>query len=191
MISIMSALVAALSQLPTDRVVLGAGETLFRQGDAVRFLYLVRAGCVHLVRHDAGGGLAVMQRALAGMALAESSIFSEVYHCDAVAVADSELTRIVRADFRRAAEGDPRLMEDLARHLAREVQRARVRVEVLSKRTVRERLDAWLALNDGAWPARGGMIAVAQDIGVSPEAFYREMQRRRAAADEKRPTSDP
>jgi CRP-like cAMP-binding protein len=74
-------------------------------------------------------------------------------------------------------------MEAIARHLAREVQRARVRLEVLSKRTVRERLDAWLALGDGQWPARGAMVTLAQDIGVSPEAFYREMQRRRRAGE--------
>jgi CRP-like cAMP-binding protein len=175
----MSGLIDALSSLPSRPVSVAAGETLFHTGDAVRFLYLVRSGCIHLTRFDAEGGAAVMQRATDGTALAESSMFSDVYHCDAVAVADSELLRIARADLRRAARDDPGLMEAIARHLAREVQRTRIRVEVLAKKTVRERLDAWLALGDGRWPERGTMAAVAQDIGVSPEAFYREMQRRR------------
>jgi CRP/FNR family transcriptional regulator, dissimilatory nitrate respiration regulator len=179
MIAIMSDLIEALSRLPNQAVTVAAGETLFRIGEAVRFVYLVRSGAIHLTRFDAQGGAAVMQRALADTLLAESSVFSEVYHCDAVAVADASLVRISRADLRAAAEADPRLMEGLARHLAREVQRMRIRLEVRSMKTVRQRLDAWLALGDGRWPEHGTMAGVAQDIGVSPEAFYREMQRRR------------
>jgi CRP-like cAMP-binding protein len=71
------------------------------------------------------------------------------------------------------------IMEAVARHLAQEVQRTRVRVEVLSKRTVRERLDAWLALSGGRRPDQGNGASVAHDIGVTPEAFYREISRRR------------
>lgn len=179
MIAIMSDLIEALGRLPGQGVAIAAGDTLFHSGEAVRFVYLVRSGAVHLTRFDAQGGAAVMQRALAETLLAESSIFSDVYHCDAVAVADTRLLRIARADMRAAAEDDPRLMAALARHLAREVQRMRIRLEVRSMKTVRQRLDAWLALGDGRWPERGTMAGVAQDIGVSPEAFYREMQRRR------------
>ncbi len=178
MIAIMSSLMDLLSGLPNETVSVATGETLFRVGDQVRFLYLVQSGGLHLVRFDAQGGAAVMQRATGGMLLAESSIFSDSYHCDAVAVADTTARRIVRDDLRRAAQADARLMEAVARHLAHEVQRMRIRVEVLAKRTVRERLDAWLALG-GHWPAPGTMASVAQDIGVSPEAFYREMKRRR------------
>lgn len=191
MIAIMSGLIEALSSLPSRPVSVAAGETLFHTGDPVRFVYLVRVGCIHLTRFDAQGGAAVMQRAVAGTVLAEGSIFSDTYHCDAVAVADSELLQIVRADLRRAAGEDPRLMEAIARHLAREVQRTRIRIEVLAKKTVRERLDAWLVLGDGRWPAHGTMAAVAQDIGVSPEAFYREMQRRRRASPPSSSASPP
>jgi CRP-like cAMP-binding protein len=179
MIAIMSGLFEALGGLPRQTVSMSAGEALFHTGDPVRFLYLVQSGGIHLTRFDAEGSAAVMQRAVAGMILAESSIFSDVYHCDAITVADTVVLRIVRADLRRAAQADAGLMEAIARHLAREVQRTRIRVEVLAKRTVRERLDAWLTLGDGRWPERGTMVSVAQDIGVSPEAFYREMQRRR------------
>jgi len=182
MIAIMSDLIDALGALPARPAALAAGETLFRRGDPVRAVYLVRAGCLHLTRFGADGAAAVMQRATAGTLLAESSIFSDLYHCDAVAVADSALLAISRSELRTAAGAAPALMEALARHLAREVQRTRIRVEVLSRKTVRERLDAWLTLGEGQWPVRGSMAAVAQDIGVSPEAFYREMQRRRRIA---------
>jgi len=179
MIAIMSGLIEALSALPNQTVSIAAGATLFCSGDAVRFLYVVRSGCIHLSRFDAQGRAAVMQRAVAGMALAESSIFSEVYHCDAVAILDTELLRVVRGDLRRAMQDQPDTMEAVARHLAQEVQLTRVRVEVLSKKSVRERLDAWLTLGGGRIPEYGSMASVAHDIGVTPEAFYREMSRRR------------
>jgi hypothetical protein len=70
-------------------------------------------------------------------------------------------------------------MECFARHLGREVMRMRSRVEILRRRTVQDRLDGWFALNGGALPAKGSWRSIADDIGVSPEAFYRELQRRR------------
>lgn len=180
MIAIMSDFIAALRRLPAKAVRIDAGDCLFRQGDTVRHIYVVERGCIHLRRDGEDGGPAVMQRATAGRLLAEASIFAEAYHCDAVAIVDGELSRFARADVEAASAADPGVMAALARHLAAEVQRARSRIEVLSRKTVRERLDAWLAFG-GALPGRGGLASVAQEIGVSPEAFYRELQRRRAA----------
>jgi CRP-like cAMP-binding protein len=120
-----------------------------------------------------------MQRATAGSVLAESSIFSAEYHCDAVVIAKARLARADMGQLRKALRHDSALLEQLTRHLAREVQRARTRVELLSRKTVEERLDAWLALNGGKLPPRGAWRAVAEDISVSPEAFYRELKRRR------------
>lgn len=180
MIAIMSEFIAALRRLPAKPVRVGPGECLFRQGDPIRHVYVVDGGCIHLRRDGEDGGPAVMQRATAGQLLAEASIFAAAYHCDAVAVAETDLSRYRRADIETASAADPDVMAALARHLAREVQRGRTRIEVLSRKTVRERLDAWLAFG-GVLPARGGLATVAQEIGVSPEAFYRELQRRRAA----------
>lgn len=180
MIAIMSDWIEALgAMLGSDRPV-EANKVLFRQGDEVRFMYVVRSGCVHLVRWGENGSSAVMQRAEAPAALAESSIFSPAYHCDAVCVSDSVVARADVAGVRKALDEEPDLLRKLTRHLAREVQRTRSRLELLTRRTVAERLDGWLALNDGDLPGRGQWRRVAEDIGVSPEAFYRELQRRRA-----------
>jgi hypothetical protein len=65
------------------------------------------------------------------------------------------------------------------KHLGREVQKARTRGEILSRRTVREKLDAWLAENGGALPDKGVWRHLADEIAVSPEALYREIARRR------------
>jgi CRP-like cAMP-binding protein len=175
----MSELIEALAPLLTSEVEVPAGATVFRQGDAPCHYHVVRSGCVHLVRWGEDGTSAVMQRATEGSVLAESSVFATAYHCDAVATADSRLARAEMAAVRRALDNEPLLLRRLTQHLGREVHRMRARVELLSRRTVAERLDGWLALNDGRLPEKGQWRTVAEDIGVSAEAFYRELQRRR------------
>jgi CRP-like cAMP-binding protein len=178
MIAIMSTLIEALEPLLSREMERVAGSVLFRQGDPVRHYYVVRSGCAHLVRWGADGTCAVMQRATDGSVLAEASVFAGAYHCDALCVVDSVVARADMARVRAALDSEPDVLRELARHLGHEVHRMRARVELLARRTVVERLDAWLALN-GQLPDRGGWRAIAEDIGVSPEAFYRELQRRR------------
>lgn len=78
-----------------------------------------------------------------------------------------------------AFDRDPGLARALTRHVAEAVQGARARAEILSLKTIAARLDAWLALNGDALPPRGRWRDVAAEIGVTPEAFYRELEGRR------------
>ena len=179
MIAIMSRLMEMLTPLLGEEQVAAAGTTLFSRGDAVQYLHVVRQGCIHLSRVDPAGNTAVMQRAMPGNVVAESSIFSPSYHCDGVAVLDSATARASMPAVRAALAREPELVTAVACHLASEVQRARVRVEILARKTVRERLDAWLAFNGDGLPPHGTWRTVAEDINVTPEAFYRELKRRR------------
>ncbi len=95
-------------------------------------------------------------------------------------VDDPARLRAIDAKALRAAlRADPDLSSAWTAFLAREIQGARLRAEILSLRTVAERLDAWLAANDDALPAKGAWRLVATEIGTSPEALYRELARRR------------
>lgn len=85
-----------------------------------------------------------------------------------------------RADLRRRIAESPQLSEAWAGHLASEVQRARLHAEILSLKTVADRLDAWIAWN-GAPPVKGRGAFVAMEIGITPEALYREMAKRRSS----------
>ena len=180
MIAIMSDLSTVLDGLRCDTLRGAAGEALFQRGDPVRFLYRVRSGAAHLTRVDAGGRLAVMQRAGAGELLAEASLFSDTYHCDGALAQPGELARFRKADVLARLAAEPALLAALTAHLAREVQRTRARLEILARRTVAERLDAWLAFHDDGLPPAGQWRGVAEEIAVSPEALYRELTRRRA-----------
>jgi CRP/FNR family transcriptional regulator, dissimilatory nitrate respiration regulator len=178
MIEIMSGLIDLLLALPTSERTFAPDEFVFHQGDEVRAVYLVREGAVNLIRHQADGSELVLQRAAGGSVLAEASIFSTRYHCDAVAVAPT-VTRSVRKSAVRARLARNRAFaEAWLAHLAREVQAARTRAEILSLRTVAERLDAWVAAR-GTFPAKGEWKTLAAEIGTSPEALYRELAKRR------------
>ena len=143
-------------------------------------LYVVERGVLALTRHGVDGGSIVLQRARAGDVLAEASLYSAAYHCDAIAPDGASVWAIPRDKLAALLRDDPDLSELWAAHLAGAVQAARFRSEVLSLKTVADRLDAWAAWHDGVLPPKGEWKALADQIAVSPEALYREMARRRA-----------
>jgi CRP-like cAMP-binding protein len=96
-----------------------------------------------------------------------------------VVTATAGITRVALSDLHEAATRDPNLMAGFARHLAQQLQRARHQSELLALRGVGDRLDAWLGLNGGALPEKGRWHDLAAALGVTPEALYREIARRR------------
>ncbi len=155
-----------------------AGQTLFRVGDRPTFLHLVVSGRVALARVLTDGTELRLQTALAGNVLAEASAYAPTYHCDAHAMVASRTRAIGLADFRAAVDRQPGIATAWAEGLAHAVQQARFRIEVRSLRTVRARLDAWLS-EGHAWPPSGPLQDIAGEIGVTREALYREVARRR------------
>ena len=157
------------------------GQWLFHRDDPVRSMFFVGSGCVELVRHSSVGKPTVLQRAMRGSVLAEASAFSDRYHCDAIAVEPTRAAEVARKDFLALVGRDPDFAARWMAYLSRQVQSARIRAEVLSLKTVADRLDAWIGFHGADLPARGDGTALARQIGVSPEALYREIARRRRA----------
>jgi len=180
MIAIMSAiLIERLLALVQRRRELRAGTVLFHAGDPVRSLFLVVAGDMRLVRALPHGLQLTLQRAGPGTILAEASLFTRRYHCEAIAVARSLLAIVPLARIDAALGEDAALARAWSRHLAHEVQNARTHAEILSLKRVSERVDAWLALNGDAVPSKGHRRRMASEIAVTPEALYRELAKRR------------
>ena len=130
-----------------------------------------------LRRHPAGATL-VLQQVPPGRLVAEASVFAQHYHCEAVGQGPTLLARIPKAKV-RALHRDTGWLLDFAAHLASEVQRARARAELLALKKVSERVDAWFSLHPQQTPERGRWADWANELGVSPEALYRELARRR------------
>lgn len=160
---------------PTRRLALGAA--LFRRDDLVERVYVVNDGRVELERSLPNGEGLVLARAEAGTMLAEASLFAERYHCDAVARRSSVVASLDRAKFLEQLRRHPELALGLLADASGEVQRQRARIEILRLKRVTDRLDAWLTLYDP--PGPGGWIDVAEAIGITPPALYRELAKRR------------
>lgn len=180
MITIMLSLKSLILAEQAAERLLDARETLFRLGEPVKRLYVVIEGEVVLERLSQDGQRLILQRARMGDVLAEASFFAEAYHCDAVALTEARITGASLSRLRIASRNDPAVMEIIARHLAAQVQQNRARAEILSLKRVSERLDAWIALNGGELPAKGGWHVLADEIGVTAEALYRELARRKS-----------
>jgi CRP-like cAMP-binding protein len=161
---------------------LDRGQALFLTGDAVASVYLVLSGRVALLRRAANGATLRLQSAGSEDVLAEASVWSTHYHCDAEALEPSTLAALPIARFRERLASTPGLAEAWARHLARAVQAARYQSGLLSLRGVADRLDAWLG-GGHKLPPPGRMQALAADLGVTREALYRELSRRRNMVD--------
>jgi CRP/FNR family transcriptional regulator, dissimilatory nitrate respiration regulator len=67
-----------------------SGQSLFRRGDPATDMHFVLTGAVHLVRYQSDGSVLILQRAGPGSILAEASLYSGTYHCDAVAFGASD-----------------------------------------------------------------------------------------------------
>jgi len=168
-----------LSNLKHTRHQFRVGALVFERGDPVSQHFVVQSGEVHLLRRQEDGTGVILQRAFEGAILAEASFNTAAYHCSAVAVEDSTLIAFNRQTVRKLLATDPAAALAFAAHLAREVQNARRRAEIISLRKVADRLNAWLVWNNGKLPPKGSWHRMAAEIAVTPEALYRELARRR------------
>ena len=163
------------------RRMLEPGETLFRAGDRVTAVFVVAAGRIRLVRTSRGGSEVTLHRATAGESFAEPALFSERYHCDAVAETASQVLEYGKHEMLERLASDPERMMHLLRHLALQVQALRSRAEMLALHSATDRVMAYFRLRAGA---RGTVVEldttwkqVASEVGLTHEALYRALRR--------------
>lgn len=115
---------------------LGAGQTLFRMGQRPAGLYEIVSGRVRMVRLDANGREIVLFTATAGDTLAEASLFSLAYHCDAIAATEAVVRLYPKAAVLDAIQRDPKVAQAFMAMMAREIMALRTRLEQAIKRMV-------------------------------------------------------
>jgi CRP/FNR family transcriptional regulator, dissimilatory nitrate respiration regulator len=180
MIVIMLSLFNAIDAPKADLRFIDAGQHLFHMNDPVSALHEVISGEITLERVSAHGTRLVLQRAREGALVAEASIYADAYHCDAIAMVPSEVRSYSIVAVHSFLQSHPDVLSQLTRHFAHQVQQARYRAEMLSLRRVADRLEAWLLMTGGPLPLKGEWTALAAEIGVTPEALYRELALRKA-----------
>ncbi|WP_411755701.1 Crp/Fnr family transcriptional regulator [Sinorhizobium meliloti] len=108
-------------------------EHPFHRDDPVHALFLVTEGCVNLLRYQEDGSPAVLQRSGGRSILAEASVFSDHYHCDAVAATQTSILVVPVGVVRALLNNEPAFAAAWARHLSFELQSARKRAEIVSR----------------------------------------------------------
>jgi CRP/FNR family transcriptional regulator, dissimilatory nitrate respiration regulator len=143
-------------------------------------MYFVVSGEVHLVRHSSAGHHPVLQRGRSGF-LAEASLDRSAYHCDAVAIAESEVLILPRHAF-QASLANEQFRTKWITHLARELRRVRAHAERLSLKTARDRVVHFIETegDDGVIKLSQSKKDWAAEPSLTHEALYRLLARMQA-----------
>ncbi|MDQ6960241.1 MAG: Crp/Fnr family transcriptional regulator [Mariprofundaceae bacterium] len=156
-------------------------EALFHQGDAVENIYVVRRGRIKLIRSTIDGNPVVLQLAMAGEIIAESSLFSDTYHCAAVVDSPSaELSCFDRHGLLAAFRKFPAAAMEIAELFAHRIRKLRALLEIRNIRSARQRIYAWLQLepnDENEVPLRLSFKDMAYQLGLAHETFYRELKK--------------
>ena len=136
---------------------------------------------MRLVRHGRQGEEVVLHDARPGEFLAEASLDSARYHCDALATQSSVILRATKADFQRLLVDDADFARTWMALLAAQPRMARARIERLSLRSAEERI-RHLLLSEGRGPRcdleiAGSLKELARRLGLTHESLYRTLAR--------------
>jgi CRP-like cAMP-binding protein len=173
--AIVDALPAGLRRQAMN-IVVAAGELVFRRGARPGRMLWVVEGEVRLVRRSRNGAEIVLQRACSGF-LAEASLESPRYHCDALAATDSRLLAFPIEPFRQALRDDEKFRAFWMARLAREVRLLRSQCERLALRGAADRIEHYIEAegNNGRLELSRTRKAWAAELGLTHEALYRAL----------------
>lgn len=162
----------------TERA-LDAGETLFRQGARTLGLYQVVRGKVRLARFDRAGREVVLHTASAGETIAEASLFSPTYHCNAIATTNAVVRLYPKALVLAELEHNAQAARAFMAMFARQVMALRTSLEQRNIRSARDRVRHYLAVNLGpdgrTVHLPGSLKDLAARLGLTHEALYRTL----------------
>lgn len=147
-------------------------------GDPVRHVYLVIDGEVRLIRLARHGSEVILQRSRGGF-IAEASLDSKIYHCDAVTAEPSTLLLLPAVAFRTALEDDPTFCKAWQSQLAKEIRKLRAQCERLSLHSAADRITHYIESegDDGVLTLKQSRKSWAAELGLTHEALYRALRR--------------
>ena len=143
------------------------GARVFSRGEEVKSLFLLDAGEVKLTRPLLEDRELILQRTCGPAVLAEASLHREHYDCDAICLTACRIRSLPASRFLSLVEESAVLSSAWATYLAQSLEEARVRAEILTLKTARARLEAWIAWKGSEMLAQADRAALAAELGVS------------------------
>ena len=152
------------------------GSLLFQTGKKPQWMFFVVEGEVTLERLSQQGDPVVLQRTRHGF-VSEASLQSAKYHCDARAVANSNVVQIPIQALAEALQQDADFSARWISMLNQEVKRLRLQCERLSLKSVKERVRHLILTEgrEGTYAVDAGLKSLASQLGVTHEALYRTL----------------
>lgn len=158
---------------------LAAGQVLFHQRDQAQAIFAVDVGRLRLVRYTSEGEMVVFGVVRAGESFAESDLFSLVYSCDAIAEVPSRVIVYPKQLLLTILPDQPDLASDFMERLARKSQSLKVRLELRSIRSARNRVLQYLLSavqpDETTVNFDRSLKDIASELGLSPKVLYRTL----------------
>src|SRR5262249_44744016 len=136
----------ALDQESLERRSLARNEVLFRQGDKVTAIY-IEEGRLRLERGPFDGRLLFLGTTPPGEFFVEAALFSDTFHCDAVATEPSRVRVYPKAMVLNSLRTDPASAMAFLAHVAHQIIELRQRLELMKVRSAKERLMLYFESN--------------------------------------------
>ncbi len=159
--------------------ILATGDSLFCQGDAAQYIYVVEKGKVRMLRYTIEGHQVNLHTAVAGESFAEAALFADHYHCNAIADTESRILCYSKKEILAMLRSNPERGEEFMALLAQQIRTLRTHLELRTIRSAFERvLQYFLLLSDlgnndiiidSSWKS------VAHELGLAHETFYRTL----------------
>jgi CRP-like cAMP-binding protein len=152
------------------------GARVFLAGKMPTWMFYVVAGEVTLERAGLHGEPVVLQRTRQGF-VSEASLKVARYHCDAVAITDTQVIKVPVKELTQALDNDPAFASRWISMLNTEVRRLRLHLERLNMKSIRDRVMHLIETEGqhGHYPVPSGLKTLAGELGVTHEALYRAM----------------
>lgn len=126
------------------RLPLNAGDGLFRAGDTLMNLFVVRAGCIRTTHPASDGEEQVIGFHLPGELLGLDAISDGHHHCDAIALERTNVCAVPFDQLEEVASHVPGLQHQMLRIISRELVQDHQHLVALGRRTARARLALFL-----------------------------------------------
>jgi CRP-like cAMP-binding protein len=157
---------------------LARDEPLFRQGERANAVFLIVRGRLRMVRNLASGDRITIHTGRTGELFAEGALFSDVYRCDAIAAEPTRVRACGKAEMLAAIGDTPSTMLALLKQVTHLLHHARAMRELRNIRSANDRVLHHLHLSaskDGAVVFDRPLLEVAEDLGLTHEAYYRTL----------------
>ncbi len=165
--------------VPVETRAFKRGDHVFSQGSPAHHIFRVAEGQVKLERFTIEGRSVLMHVSDDGESFAEAALFSDVYHCNAIAVVPSRVDFYPKDQVLDIIGSDTEKAKRLIAYLAHQVRNLRTRLELRNILSARERVFRYLLLNvspiNSEVTISIPLKQLAIELGLAHETFYREL----------------